>query len=665
MTLHPTACPFDCPDACGALIETDHDGNFVGLRGNPEHSWSRGHLCGKTAIYHELFKPGQRLGTPLVRKGQELVSASWDEALDRVAEGLEGVAGEELLALHYAGHMGLVNRRFPMRVMNALGATDTDGGICDTTSTVGYQSVLGHAVGPDLERVTEAGMLVVWGCDARRTVQHLMPRIRELCKKSVPVVVIDVYRSDTVRTVEAWGGTSLLLNPGTDAMLALGLCELAFQRGAADLAYLKAECTGAAELRAEVAGRYPLEEVCRVTGLERAAIESFADLRFKSRDLWFKVGVGWNRRRNGASSMRAVCSLAAVLGAAEHLHYESFEHFGLDEDVLDRPDLRPVGAPDPIKQVEAGVHLSSDRFRACVVWGHNPAVTLPNSRAVRAGLGRSDLFLVVHELVMTETAQLADVVLPATALPEHTDIYRSYGHRILQVGRAVCQPPDEQRSNVDTFSALGERLGLDAAVWDTTQESLLEELLEASSSRFSGDELVRLRAGEPVKLSPRQLPDRGTPSGKIELASEACEGQGLPRVATYTPDDGCKLQGRYWFHPTPSTATHNSTFTRSERHLARSEPARLRISEADAESESIQAGERVRVENAQGALTLEVEVSSDLPSGMVSVVGFPDPRSTPEGLSSNALTSSLVSDMGDGNVQYSARVDLVRLDQGA
>ena len=229
MSLHTSACPLDCPDACGVLVETDPEGRLVRLRGNPDHPWSAGSLCGKTAIYHELVHSPERLGEPLVREHGELRPATWDEALDRVAAGLDGLRGEELLDLHYAGNMGLVQRGFPERLTNALSATGTDGAICDSTSDLGYQLVLGHPVGPDLKRVVEADALVLWGCDAVRTVQHLMPRIKELCDRGVPVRVIDIYRSDTVRRVEAWGGQGIIVRPGSDSALALGLAELDFQ----------------------------------------------------------------------------------------------------------------------------------------------------------------------------------------------------------------------------------------------------------------------------------------------------------------------------------------------------------------------------------------------------------------------------------------------------
>lgn len=654
MPLHPTACPLDCPDTCGVLVETDDQGRVVRLKGNPDHSWSKGALCGKTAIYHELVNGSERLQHPLIRRGETFERATWDEALDLVASKIQGL-GPELLALSYAGHMGLVNRRFPSRLMNVLGATETDGTICDTTSTLGFERVIGHVVGPDLEQVTDADFLVLWGCDARRTIQHLMPRVKALCERGVPVVVIDVYRTDTVQRIESWGGKGLIVRPGTDAALALGLVELAFQRGSADLEFLKRECHGAAEFRAEVAGQYPLDKVAEWTGLDKQDIQWLSDRFAEANDAWIKTGVGWNRRRHGGQSMRAVCSLGAVLGIADRVHFESVEHFGLEDDVLHRRDLRPEDAAEAISQVGLGKVLEEGRFKAAVVWGHNPAMTVPDSVRVRDGLARDDLFLVVHDVVMTETAMLADVVLPATTLPEHTDVFRSYGHRVLQVGRKCAEAPGEQRSNVDTFAALAKKLGFEGELWDVTEESLLEDFLTANRSRFTDEEWDQVRAGEPVKLTPRTFADRGTPSGKIELVSETCEAEGAGRIACFVSDTGTS-RGRFWFHSAPSVATHNSTYSTLSRHQARNGEPRVFVNPEDAEELGLNG--RARVIGEGGSLTLAVERTEDLPRGMVRVDGFPDSKRTPEGLSTNALTVGVTSDLGGGTAQFSTKVDL-------
>ncbi len=659
MTLHPATCPLDCPDACGVLVETDDAGRFVALRGNPAHTWSRGSLCGKTALYGELVQSPDRLLRPLVRKAGALRPTSWEEALATIAERVRPLAPGRVLALEYAGNMGQVARRFPGRIMNALGATRHDGGVCDNTSTEGWQSVLGHVVGIDLEEIDDSDFVLIWGADVARTVQHLQPALLRLAKRGVSMVVVDVWRSDTIRRFEKHGAQGLVLRPGTDAMLALALARRLFETGAADRAFLDRQCVGAAEFEAHARSRHDVDEACAVTGLTRDEFERLAELLAGSRRPLLKTGVGWTRRRNGALSMRAVCSLAAVKGCVDRMHYESFDHFGLETDGLERPDLRPASAPrEVVRHVRTGELLERGSFDAVFVWGHNPAVTLPDSNRVRAGLAREDVFVVVHEQFLTETAELADVVLPAATFVEQWDVTRSYGHRTLQFQRAACAPPGEARGNVDAFAAIGRALGLPPEAWEVGAEQLCRELLEANRARFSPDELRRLLAHEPVKLAPREFADRGTPSGKVELADARLS----PRVASWVPDAECgegrPEQGAFALICAPSRATHNSTFHHSPRHVLKAGAPCVHVHPRDARELGLVDGGKARLSNRLGALTMSVAFSDDVERGVLRVDGMPRGRDLPEGVGINALVSSATSAQAHGSTLYSTRVDL-------
>jgi anaerobic selenocysteine-containing dehydrogenase len=663
--VHATTCPLDCADACGVLVESDERGGFARLRGNSAHSYSQGVLCGKTMLYGELVSSPARLLTPLVREGgrksARLVEASWDEAIARIVERVKPLAGAEVLALWYGGSMGLVQRKFPLRVMNALGAVLHDSGICDSASTAGYECVLGRCLGPDIESVEDADLVVLWGSDVARTVQHLQPALLRLSKHGVPVIAIDIYRTDTIAALERWGGCGFVIRPGTDAALALVLARIAFELGFADREFLARECIGAAEFEDHVRGGPDIEEVARITGLGGQAIAELARFLQASRKPFIKAGVGWTRRRNGAMGMRAVCSLAAVLGCADRVHYESFAHFGLAEDAIARPDLRPARAPSaPVNQVALGPMLARGAFRAVFVWCHNPAVTLPDSAAVRRGLARDDLFVVVHEHFLTETAELADVVLPATMFVEHADVYRSYGHRLMQRTLRGVRPPPGARTNVETFAAIAKALGLPCATWDVTAESLCDEFIEASRPRLDDSEIARLRSGEPVKPHARRHEDWGTPSGKIELVSAAARAKGQPAMATYVEDDAAGDRGRFWLIGAPSVNTHNSTFAHSERHVRKDGPPRVHMNPSDARELGLEDGALAKLSNTRGSLTLPVRTTDDVPRGCVRVDGLPRARDMREKIGLNVLTSSALSDLGHGNVMYSARVDVAR-----
>ena len=671
MPFTPSTCPLDCPDACGVLVETDVDGRFVRVRGNPAHPHSRGTLCGKTAVYGDVVGSPDRLLAPRVRVGGELREASWEEALAVIARRMDGVVGDDVLALYYAGSMGLVQRRFPMRAMNALGATVTDGALCDTTSELGYRAVYGDVIGADIDTAEDCDAFVLWGCDMVRTVQHLQPRVQRLARRGVPVVAVDVYRTDTVRALERWGGRGILIRPGSDAALALGLARLAYERGHADRAFLAEHCLGFEEFERHVRAGHDLAWVRETAGIAQEDLEHLYGVLAQSRAPFLKVGVGFTRRRVGAMSMRAVCSLAAVLGRARRVHYESMECFALETDCIDRPDLRPGGAPAPVVcHVELGQELERGRFRAVFVWGHNPAVVIPDSCRVRAGLARDDLFLVVHEHFLTETARLADVVLPATTFVEHADIYRSYGHRYLHYARRGVQPPQGPRSNVDAFGAVAAVLGLPQACHPQPAEALCEEILAASKHRFRAGDLEALRAGSPVKMVPPggEPGQNGngwpTPSGKIELASSLAREWGQPELATHRADDACGGRGPLWLHCAPSRHTHNSTFSHSRRHVARAGPPRCFLHPADAQARAIEAGEPVRLSNERATLTLRAELSDDVPRGMVRVDGMPRAEDVPEGVGINALVAGARSDMGDGNALYSTRVEVLPVGPG-
>jgi anaerobic selenocysteine-containing dehydrogenase len=648
-------CPLDCPDACGVLVHSDAEGRFERVTGNPEHGWSAGHLCSKTMAYGEIVNGEQRLLHPLVRRGGRksapLEPASWDEALARIAERVKPLAGRDVLGLSYAGSMGLVQRKFPLRVMNALGATLHDGGVCDATATAGFECVLGRCLGPDLEtELEECDLLLLWGCEMARTNQHLQPRVQRLLKRGVPVVAIDIWRSDTIQKLERWGGGGLIVKPGSDAMLALALARIAFELGFADREFLARECLGADEFEAHVTRGHDLEQCQAATGVDPQAVAALALLLRGAKKPIVKTGVGFARRRNGGMSMRAVCSLAAVLGHADRVHFESFAHFGLPEDWIVRPDLRPKGvSAATVPHVQLGKLLDEGRFRAVFVWCHNPAVVLPDSIRVRRGLAREDVFTVVHEHVLTETAELADVVLPATTFVEHEDVYRSYGHRRLQWTRPGATARGEARSNVECFRAIARALGLPRETWEQDAHQLVEGFLAASRARVNDEELAVLREGLPVKLHDQEFQGWGTPSGKVELAR--------PAPASYVPDDGAGEHGAFQLIPAPSVATHNSTYLYSGRHLAKMGKPLCHVNPADLARLKAAAGARLVLSNAQGRITLPASADENVPPGCIRVDGVLSGRDVPEGVGINALANPALSDLGDGNVLYSTRVD--------
>jgi anaerobic selenocysteine-containing dehydrogenase len=270
------------------------------------------------------------------------------------------------------------------------------------------------------------------------------------------------------------------------------------------------------------------------------------------------------------------------------------------------------------------------------------------------------VFVVVHEQFLTETAQLADVVLPSTMFAEHADVYRSYGHRRLQLAQRACNPPSGPRSIVDTFAAIAKGLKLPRATWDATSESLCEELIAASPS--CSDDVVRaqLHAGLPTKLEPPFGVGHGTPSGKVELFSAAAAAVGQPAMASHVTDDACGDTGAFWLISAPSVHTHNSTFSHSARHIRRRGVHEVFMHPSDARRLGLAAGEMVTLFNRRGAVSFPLAFSDDLRAGSVRIDGLPMAQDTPERIGINALVAGELSDLGDSNVLYSTRVDVRR-----
>lgn len=650
-------CPLDCPDACGLLVESSLKGEFVRLRGNPEHSYSHGGLCAKTSLFGEVQNCAERLTTPLLRNAAgDLCAASWEEATRHIADRMRGLRGEEILGLDYGGNMGKVARKFPARLMNALGAARNDSGICDQSSTVGYESVLGRVIGADLERIEEADFLLIWGADVARTVQHLQPAIQRMCKRGTPVVAIDIYRTDTIRRLEKWGGQGLVIKAGTDAALALGLARIALEEGWSNDEFLADECVGVERFKEHVLAGHDLEWVAEACGIRVEEVLALAKQLREATIPFVKSGIGWTRRRNGALGMRALCSLVAVLGRVDRFHYESYEHFQLDTDLIERPDLR-TNSLAPLSHVGLGAQLAEGEFGAVFIWNHNPVVTLPDSERVRQGLARADTLVVVHDLFLTETAEVADVVLPAASFLEQNDVYSSYGHRVLQFSRAACAAPGEARGNLAAFAAIAKELELPADLWDVTDEQLCLELLESQRALLSAADFDELLRGRPVKLPPRELEGWGTVTGKIELANDLLD----PPIACFVADEvattNAPEKGAYALISAPSRATHNSTYMHSQRHLAKAGVPRCFVNQQDAQELVVQEGDLLQLSNERGAITLAVTLTEDVPRGSIRVDGLVRAQDVPERVGINALVSPVTSVMAHGSTLYSTRVD--------
>ena len=490
-----SACPHDCPSTCALEIEV-LDGKRIGaVRGAQANSYTAGVVCAKVARYAERIHHPDRVTRPLLRTGPkgsgQFRAISWDEALDRVAEAFITTArlhgAEAVWPYYYAGTMGLVQRDGINRLRHVMRYSRLAKTICTSICEAGWRAGVGRFIGPDPREMARSDLIVMWGGNPVATQVNVMTHIMRARKeRDAKLVVVDPYRTGTAAVAD----THLALRPGTDAALACAVMHVAFRDGHADRNYLANYSDYPAGLDAHLAARSP-EWAAAITGLPVPQIEAFATLYCETQRAYIRLGYGFARSRNGAASMHAVTCLPTVTGKWQHegagalWSYRSIYNW-------DRTLIEGLDAIDPntrtLDMSRLASVLTGDRealrdgppVHAMLIQNSNPATVAPDSNRVRRGFLRNDLFVVVHEQFMTETALLADIVLPATMFMEHDDLYQAGGHSHIQIGAKLIEPPGECRSNHAVLQGLAARLGASHRGFRMSAMEIIDETLRVS-----------------------------------------------------------------------------------------------------------------------------------------------------------------------------------------
>ncbi len=673
-SVHKTVCSHDCPDACSVLV-TVRDGRAVEFRGDPDHPVTRGFLCGKVGAYEETVHAADRLLHPLRRAGAKregrFERITWDEALATIAgkirESRERSGGESLLLYYYAGTMGYVQRYCADALFHRLGATRLRQNICYYGADAGYNAVVGGGYGLDIEDAVHADAVTVWGANIATTQVHLIPFIKEARARGADLWVIDPYRNRTAAMAARW----LQVRPGTDTALALGLMHVLEREDLADRDFIERRTLGYAKLRDDILPNYMPERTAAITGIDAPVLVEYARRLAAARAPLFKVGIGLGRSSHGAAAMRAICCLAGALGAygktGGGVLYDSGCEFKLDLSPVRRPDWleRPTRTVNMTDLSEALTDWDAPPVTFLYVHGSNPAATAPLQARVIEGLERDDLFTVVHERFMTDTARRADIVLPAVTFVEAADLYKSYGHLYLQYAPRAMPPLGEARTNLEVIQALGKRLGFDDPWFDLSVEDLVRDLLRATNhENFAGIDVERVLAGETLRLN---LP-RGasgfrerfnTPSGRLEFYSERLEREGHPGVVDYFGDPFNDQPERFPLRliTPPAHAFLNSSFCWSQRSRRREggEPCCLVHPE---DARELVTGETIELYTDQGSVRVRARVTDETLPGVVVVEGTWWPEAFEGGNGINVLTSARLTDMGGGSTFHDNRVAL-------
>lgn len=493
---HPSVCPHDCPSVCALEVEKLPDGRLGKIRGSHRNAFTAGVVCAKVARYHERFHNPDRLLHPLRRKGPKGSGAferiGWEDALDEVAEGLVRTAQrhgrEAVWPYWYAGTMGLVQRDGINRLTHAMGYSRYKSTICVMLSDNGF--LAGHVKRwgvPATEIATHSDLVVVWGCNPVHTHVNMMTHIARARKeRGARLVVIDPYRSGTAEQADL----HLALRPGTDGALACAVMHVLFKEGYADRAYLARMSDVPGELERHLESRTP-EWASAITGLPVETIVGFARLYGGTKRAFLRLGYGFTRQRNGAAAMHAASCLPVVTGAWQHAGGGALYNFG-ELYRWDKTMIEGLDVVDPsirvLDQSRIGPILAGEKdalegggpVHALLVQNTNPMCVAPDLGKVHRGFARDDLFTVVHEQFLTDTARMADIVLPATMFLEHDDIYQAAAHPTIQVARKVFEPQGACRSNHEVICALAARLGAEHPGFAMSAWELVDDLCRRS-----------------------------------------------------------------------------------------------------------------------------------------------------------------------------------------
>ena len=678
------ACPHDCPDTCAMLV-TVEDGRAVGVRGDPEHPFTNGFLCTKVSRYHERTHSPDRVLHPMRRVGRKgegrFERVSWDEALDEIAGRFAEIAASEdgpeaILPYSYAGTMGLVQgESMDRRFFHRLGASLLARTICATAGSEGWAATVGASIGTDPEQFHKARLIVLWGTNTLTSNVHLWPRILDARKAGAEIVAIDPYRNRTAAAADRW----LAIRPGTDAALALAIAHVAFRDGLADRDYLERYTIGA-DLFERRAAEWSPARAAAVTGLAVDEIEWLARRYAVVRPAAIRLNYGLQRHAGGGSAVRAIAALPAVTGAWRDAGggalLSASGVFDIDKSALARPDLIR-GNPRTINMVRLGEALLEARppVRAVYVYNSNPAAVAPDQAKVLEGLGREDLFTVVHEQFQTDTADYADLLLPATTQLEHFDVVKPYGHFSLMCNTPAVAPQGEARPNSEVFRLLAARMGFDEPCFRETDREIAAAAIRSTHPRMAGISLEALeergwaRVEVPDDWAPFAEGGFPTPSGKCELYSERLAAAGFDPLPCYVPpresaEVSPDLAARYplaLISP-PAHSFLNSTFANGRRGLAAEREPSLLIHPTDAAARGVEAGAYVVAFNDRGRVRLRAVVSRDVREGVVVAPSVWWNKLSPDGTNVNQTTSQAVTDLGGGATFYDNLVEVARVD---
>ena len=660
-----TTCPRDCYDSCGMIVERI-DGKVNRVLGDPDHPVARGKLCGKCALaYNGVWRdPAARLNTPLRRSGAKgegrFEPVSWDDALAEIVERLHGITSghgaRSILQANYTGTCSLVAGYFPMRFFNRLGATEIDPDtICNNAGHVALEYLYGDSSqGFDPKTIRDSNCVVVWGANPSASAPHMHEYW--LTESKAKVVVIDPVRHATAEQADI----HLQLRPGSDAALAFGLIHIIRRNGQLDGDFLRQHTVGWKALEEKVVKTTP-EWTAEVTGVPIEAIEEVASLYAAGPSLLW-LGQGMQRQQRGGNAMRACGMLPAVTGnlakpGAGICYLNGSGPRNIDSDYVAAPHLRSE-AEHSISHMEMVDALADpEQSQAFFCWNMNVVASAPRQRELKAALCREDLFSVVVDLFQTDTADYADIVLPAASFLEFDDLMTPYFQLYISAQVKVEDPPGVALPNSEIFRRLARAMGYSESEFHETDRQILDKVLAGTGFGFDFDTLAEAGSIDPFPEPVIQFADLRfeTPSGHIELASESARKDGHPLLPEPDPDPILGAEELRLLSPASEWQMNDSYGNDANIQRKLGEP-KVYIHPDDAKSLGLEDGGRALLSNDTGELTLQVSITDKVARGVALAHKGRWPRLDSQRANVNVLNPGVKSDMGESSSVHSTRV---------
>jgi anaerobic selenocysteine-containing dehydrogenase len=663
-----SACPHDCPSTCALEVEV-LDARTIGrVRGAQENDYTAGVICAKVARYAERVHHPQRLVHPMRRKGPkgsgEFERISWNDALDIVAERFlqaeQRYGAETVWPYYYAGTMGLVMRDGINRLRHVKRYSNFFETICSNPAWAGFAAGTGRIAGPDPREMARSDLIVIWGTNPVNTQVNVMTHaMRARKERGAKIAAVDVYMNGTMEQADL----PVLIRPGTDGALACAVMHCLFRDGKADWGYLERYTDAPRELEAHVRSRSP-EWASGITGCEVETIEEFARLVGSVKRAYFRLGYGFSRSRNGAVNMHAASCIPAVTGAWRYEGGGAFHNsraiYRWDKTMIEGLDARNLSIRG-LDQSRIGAILCGDGdalaggppVTALLIQNTNPVAVAPEQHRVKRGFARDDLFVCVHEQFMTETAAMADVVLPATMFLEHDDIYQGGGHQYVLLGPKLIEPPGECRSNHEVICALAHRLGAKHPGFEMSARELIDWTLRHSGYGSLAElEQRRWIDCQPDFATSHYLNGFAWPDGKFRFKPDwanlplrgpwrAGPVADMPRL----PDHWAVIEEADHAHPfrlatSPARGFLNSSFNETPTSLAREGRPTVMIHPADAAALGIGDGDGVVLGNPRGEVRLTARLFEGVRRGVLIAESIFPNASFPDGCGINTLTGA-------------------------